>query len=131
MASLLPNRYKIISISVLMIIILGMITIKLIYPDFIDKNRSLLKPLLKSILVLGLLILILSKEKLEDEFINHCRLRAFKFAFLCSAISGVFCIFGVGESILDSYGFQVICTQLLSYLFFFSIIKSSLFNSAK
>jgi hypothetical protein len=131
MLKLLPHKFKTIGILAFVIVILAMIGLKLLLPDFVKENKEQLKPLLKSVLILTLLITILSKEKVEDEFINHCRLRAFTFSFLCSVLTGVFSIFWSGESLLDSSGFQIICTQVFTYLFFFSITKSSIFNSVK
>jgi len=127
---LLPHRFKLIGLMVVIVIIAGMVITKLTVPDFVNRNRDSLKPILKSILVAGLLIIILSKEKIEDEFINHCRLKSFTFAFICSAFAGILSVFD-SEPLFDSSGFQVICTQLLGYLFYFSIIKSNLLNRAK
>jgi hypothetical protein len=127
----LPYRFKTIGYLTFVLLILTMIGLKLFLPDIISQNKQQLSKIFKALMILSLLTVILSKEKIEDEFISNCRLRAFAFSFLCSAFTAVFSIFGLSDSLDDSSGFKVICTQLVTYILFFSVIKSTYFNSAK
>ena len=79
---LLPRSFKWVGVLIPLLTIFVFFLLKLfIKPEFL--KTVWVENLFRSSFLLGLLFLILSREKKEDEFINFCR-----FAGLCICLSG-------------------------------------------
>lgn len=77
---LLPNRFKIIGLYVAFGVF-GLMILK----KFIDEPEWV-KPLLRKGLLLGMLLISISKDKIEDEFIETLRSQSYRLAFILAVI---------------------------------------------
>ena len=124
----LPNHYKKIGwggFVISMIVLIG--------TKFIDHDPEMLKEVLKKTSLVFLLIVVLSKEKIEDEFVAQIRAQSFSFAFLAGVLMTLFLpffswvilrIFKPEKAILENLGdFQILWVMLLLYLMFFNVSK--------
>lgn len=96
------------------------------------ENSEWIRPILHGILLIGLLIISLSKEKLEDEFIDSLRSQSYRLAFLIAIIYSLvqpLVNYGVGVLIdkneqIESFNyFQVLFFMLIVQLMFFWKLK--------
>lgn len=78
---LLPNYYKKVGISILIISLITLITRKYLIDD-----GELIRQIAKKGMLLSLLLITMSKEKIEDELIIKLRGQAFAFAFVAGVI---------------------------------------------
>ena len=124
----LPHRFKKIGWSVVLIAFLLMIAKK-----FVDEP-SWVKPVLRNVFVLGMLIVSLAKEKIEDELIKNIRAQSFRLAFIFGVIYSIvlpYLDYGI-EYLMDSKTatlnfdyFQIIISMLLVQIAFFYSLKRS------
>ena len=96
------------------------------------ENSEWIRPILQGILLLGLLIISLSKEKLEDEFIDSLRSQSYRLAFLMAIIYslvqplinyGVALLFNENDELKSFNYFQVLFFMLIVQLMFFWQLK--------
>ena len=124
----LPNYYKKIGwggFVISMIVLIG--------TKFIDPDPEVFKEILKKTSLLFLLMVVLSKEKIEDEFIAQIRAQSFSFAFLFGVLMTLFLpffnwivlkLFKPEKAILENLGdFQILWVMFLMYLLFFNTSK--------
>ncbi|MGB5463139.1 MAG: hypothetical protein WBM92_07225, partial [Aureibaculum sp.] len=78
---LLPNKYKKVGVVLLLISLLTLITRKYLLDD-----GELVRQIAKKGMLLSLLLITMSKEKIEDELIIKLRGQAFAFAFVAGVI---------------------------------------------
>tara|TARA_B110000091_G_C13692322_1_gene422612 strand:- start:563 stop:955 length:393 start_codon:yes stop_codon:yes gene_type:complete len=76
----LGSHYKKVGFIVAIVSFVCMIAIK-----YID-NPIWLKPFLHGILLIGLLLISVSKEKIEDEFIDSLRSQSYRLAFIMAIV---------------------------------------------
>ena len=132
MRHLLPKIYKRVGVLIAFLSLITLITIKLISHSILNEYKDVLQPFSQSLIIVGLLLIILSKEKTEDEFVDNCRLKAFAFAFLTSSINSIFCISGFNTSSnITSAVFGIVFYQLLAYIGFFYFLKSGIISHVK
>ena len=90
------------------------------------------RPILQGILLLGLLIISLSKEKFEDEFIDSLRSQSYRLAFLMAIVYslvqplinyGVGFILSQNDELKSFNYFQVLFFMLIVQLMFFWQLK--------
>lgn len=98
---------------------------------YID-NSEWIKPVLHGILLIGLLVISLSKEKIEDEFIDSLRSQSYRLAFIMAIVYSLtqpLINFGVGfllnqnEEMKSFDYFQVLFFMLIVQLLFFWQLK--------
>lgn len=77
----ISNKFKKVGYSIVIGAFLGMIIRKLA-----DVDVYWLKELLRSLFLLGLLIISISKDKIEDEYIESLRSQSYRLAFLISVV---------------------------------------------
>ncbi len=77
----LPNHWKKIGWG-LFFLSLGLLLLN----RFVDVNHAIFKTILKNIILVGLLIITISKEKIEDELVENLRSKAFSFAFIIGVV---------------------------------------------
>jgi len=82
----LPNSYKKIGFAIALLSFIVMIVLK-----FISNEPLWIKQILKQAMIIGLLIISLSKEQIEDELIETLRSKSYALAF----------IIGVGYTMLQ------------------------------
>lgn len=73
------NRYKVIGL-----IGAALIFIFLIGYKFYGANTLLIKDVCRTVMLLMLLMASLSKDEIEDEYINHVRSQSYVIAFICA-----------------------------------------------
>lgn len=123
----LPNRWKTIGVLLCLVTYLTMIGLK-----FTDSEPLWLKEVLRKLLLIGFLIVILSKEKIEDEMLGALRAKAFTLAFIIGVL------YALAQPLIDnlvhnfiyepnpdndfSY-FQLLSFMLLIQIMFFEVLK--------
>ena len=126
-SKLLPHFYKIVGLCVSFLafivpIIMGMLN----HQSWDDTEPR--RQVANTIMLLGLLLFILSREKTEDEYVNHCRLIAFRAAFIAGIIYFVQDAFGTfGGNLVDS-SFGLLVMEIGAYVIVFYISKAGLIN---
>ncbi len=125
----LPNSYKKIGIALVAVCLLFLIARKLFSMEISETIRFISK----RVVLVGLLIIVISKEKIEDEMIQNIRGRAFTMAFIVGVIYTLlqplinyiasFIIEKDKEPLSDVGDFQVLWFLLTMYLLFFYMIK--------
>lgn len=124
----LPNVYKKIGIIAFVLSMSILISTK-----FIGEEIDSLKPYLKQIVIASMLMIAISKEKIEDEMIMKIRLRAFSISFIWTVIYalvqpyvnyGVASIISADKAILEEFGsFIILWFMLTVYLLYFHVMK--------
>jgi hypothetical protein len=124
----LPNYWKKIGWGLLLISLVLILSTK-----FLDGNFDLLKSILKKAMLIGLLIVTISREKIEDEFIENLRSKSFTLAFILGVIYVLaqplinyiaFLLFKPGKAIFEDLGdFQILWFLLVVYLTAFWSLK--------
>jgi len=124
----LPHTAKKIGWSLFVVTMLFIISLKFIEGDF-----DFLKDVARRILLISLFIVVLAKEKFEDERVQHLRARSFGMTFLLTAIYILFQpivnfivanIIGKDIEIFQDLGdFVILWFMLIVYLLFFYFSK--------
>ena len=126
-SNLLPNSFKFLGVSIFALAFLIPIGMGLLNPQPWDDTENR-RQIAQAIMLVGLLILILSKEKIEDEFINSCRLKAFKVAFIAGIIYFLQDAFGTYNGSLLNSSFYLLVMQIGVYRIIFYVLKAGLTN---
>lgn len=78
---LLPNYFRKVGIALLIISIITLLAL-----GFFVDGTAIIKEVAKKIILVSLLLIALSREKIEDELIEKLRGQAYSFAFVCGVI---------------------------------------------
>ena len=116
-----PRKAKLFGIALILLCWVPVILIKKI--GWLPKNEELGLNILRGIMLFGFLLIISSKEKIEDEFIDSCRLIAFRVSFIFGICVYIANAFILGEA---KTGFGLLTGQILLYLIIFYSFKSGL-----
>lgn len=124
----LPNYFKKVGWTLVILSLISLFATKLFEGDF-----DLLKTILKNLMLLGLLIVTLSKEKIEDEYIENLRSMAFRCAFILGVIYVLiqplinylaFVLVKPDKAMFQDLGdFQILWFLLVFYLTVFWVLK--------
>ncbi len=124
----LPHHYKKIGWG---LFVVSMGTIVLL--KFINGDYELIKDILRRVILLSLFVVVLSKEKFEDERLQHLRARSFGMTFLLTAMYILFQPFinfiaatikGKETELFQDLGdFVILWFMLIVYLLFFYFAK--------
>lgn len=124
----LPNSWKKIGWGMLFLS-LGLI----LFNRYLDVNQLMFESILKNIMLVGLLIVTVSKERIEDELVESLRAKAFSFAFIMGVtwvlvqplINYLFFLLIKPEqaNYQDLGGFQILWLLLVIYLTAFWFLK--------
>ena len=96
------------------------------------ENSEWVRPILHGVLLIGMLIISLSKEKLEDEFIDSLRSQSYRLAFIMAIVYslvqpiinyGVATLFNQDDELQGFSYFQVLFFMLIVQLMFFFQLK--------
>ncbi|WP_397446747.1 hypothetical protein [Polaribacter sp. R77954] len=96
------------------------------------ENSEWIRPILHGVLLVGMLIISLSKDKEEDEFIDSLRSQSYRLAFLLGIVYslvqplinyGVGLLFDENETLKGFSYFQVLFFMLVVQLMFFWQLK--------
>ncbi|MEN8886284.1 MAG: hypothetical protein ABF246_07825 [Winogradskyella sp.] len=125
----LPHRFMSIGIAVVLLAI----ALMFVRAFAIDGETEWLKQLLQKTLLVGMLIMSLSKDKIEDEMTLSLRAQSYAVAFVIGVIYALimpYVEFGVsnavhsgGEAFKDLGDFQVLLFMLMIQLMFYHNLK--------
>ena len=125
----LPHRFMSIGIAVVLLAI----ALMFVRAFAIDGETEWLKQLLQKTLLVGMLIMSLSKDKIEDEMTLSLRAQSYAVAFVVGVIYALimpYVEFGVsnavhsgGEAFKDLGDFQVLLFMLMIQLMFYHNLK--------
>jgi hypothetical protein len=117
---LFPNYTKRIGAVLSILVVISMIIIRQTIPR--GPLSLQMKTIWESLLLLGLFLMVLSKEKIEDEFIAAARLRAAAGAFLSGLVAFIanntYTWFDFGS---PATVFGCLLSEVLFYLAFFNL----------
>jgi hypothetical protein len=122
----LSNRFKKVGYSIAIAAFILMIGRKYV------ENSEWVRPILHGVLLVGLLVISLSKEKLEDEFIDSLRSQSYRLAFLLAIVYslvqpvinyGVATLLNQDDELQGFSYFQVLFFMLIVQLMFFYQLK--------
>ena len=103
----------------------------MIFRKYIDDSEWI-KPILHGILLIGLLVISLSKEKIEDEFVDSLRSQSYRLAFIIAIVYslaqplvnyGVAVLLNQDDELKSFDYFQVLFFMLIVQLMFFWKLK--------
>tara|TARA_R110000787_G_scaffold108621_5_gene217056 strand:- start:2461 stop:2907 length:447 start_codon:yes stop_codon:yes gene_type:complete len=110
-----------------------LISVSLIATKFFDGDFTILVEILKKLLLVFLLMVVISKEKVEDEMVKTIRAQSFSIAFIGGVLYTllqpivnliVSSLFRPNKIIFEDLGdFQVLWFMLIVYLVVFSKLK--------
>lgn len=125
----LPHRFMIIGIVVTLISIIMMF----VRASVMDGDTEWLKLLLQKTLLIGMLLMSVSKDKIEDEMTISLRAQSYAIAFIVGVVYALvmpYVEFGVsnvvhsgGEVYKDLGDFQVLLFMLMIQLMFYHTLK--------
>ena len=125
--NLLPRIFKLIGLS---IFILPIITLAVFKFTNIENAYSLIsKPILQSVMILGLTLIIFSKDKMEDERNNLLRLQAFAFSFIIIIVQ--FLISPLLQINYTNVAFSMVLQMCFVYLIYFTFSKYIFINKMR
>ncbi|MEZ4857659.1 MAG: hypothetical protein R2781_02500 [Flavobacteriaceae bacterium] len=122
----LPNQWKSMGYAIMVIALVLILSRKIFDISFLSKT------ILQNILIVGLLIVSLSKEKIEDELIIKVRAMTYRMAFIFAVFYGLLqpiinyvvdIILGVSDKDSHFTYFQLIIFMLLIQVGFFELFK--------
>jgi len=124
----LPNYWKKIGWFGFAILFLGLLSTK-----FFEGDLEILKEILKKASLAFLFIVVLSREKIEDERIQNMRSQSFSFTFLAAVLYTILqplvnylalAIFKPEKAeVVDLGDFVILWFMLVVYLMFFYVLK--------
>jgi hypothetical protein len=122
----LGNQYKKVGYSIAIGTFIIMIARKYV------EDSEWIRPILHGVLLIGLLIISLSKEKLEDEYIDSLRAQSYRLAFIMVIVYsliqplinfGVAFLFNQDDDMKSFNYFQVLFFMLIVQLLYFWKLK--------
>ena len=123
--TLLPNKFKLIGLILLIVTIPITFLVEFLFP-YLKNHPELLKSSASILIMAGFALVIFSREKTEDEFIESCRLKSFALSFTIGITSYI-----INEviHIIDSDStktiFQSLFNQCLFYVVIFYMLKNN------
>ncbi|MBC5838962.1 hypothetical protein [Flavobacterium muglaense] len=81
----LPNKFKKVGLVLIIVSILAIVSsVKLYFTDL--RSQDLFERIAKTGMILGLLMISISKEKVEDELISKIRMQSFNYAVISAVL---------------------------------------------
>lgn len=124
----LPNYFKKIGLVIFIISLVFVLAV-----GFLTEGNETIKQIGKNITLISLLIIVLSKEKIEDELIEKLRGQAFTLAFITGVIYAIFqpyinylvaAVVKPEKAVFEQLGdFVILWFMLVVYLCFFYMLK--------
>ena len=124
----LPNYFKWVGCVISLIAIAFVVIIKTFATEFNPVAKDWIKSVDTSFFILGLLFVVLSKDKIEDERTYLLKLEAMRFAFMAAALSVIIIpltnlIFD--GSIINIQSQELITSMLFVYIIYYRALKKS------
>tara|TARA_R110002072_G_scaffold203606_3_gene361573 strand:- start:1162 stop:1605 length:444 start_codon:yes stop_codon:yes gene_type:complete len=122
----LGNQFKKVGYSIAIAAFILMLGRKFI------ENSEWIKPILHGVLLIGLLVISLSKEKIEDEFIDSLRSQSYRLAFIMAIVySLVQPIVNYAVAVLLNQDDELQGFSYFQVLFFMLIVQLMMFWQLK
>ena len=121
-----PNYFKKIGIAVMVIAVITAAILKTRNPEADEHTKVLFRVLTMNAFILGLLLISLAKDKIEDEMISAIRIRSMAGAFIATAIYVIvmpLVELAFNDPVDTMTGQQVVLTMLLVYIFSYYMQK--------
>jgi len=126
----LPHSFKKIGLGIALIAFILFFVRKLAF-----ENLDELRIIAKNGMLVGMLLIVISKEKIEDELISKLRGQAFSFAFIAGVVYAlvmpltnyiVDLVIGSKEASYEEFGdFIILWFMMVVYLAFFQVLKKT------
>ena len=117
----LPNGYKKIGLAVVILSFVALVIHKAA-----DIDIDWLRQLIKNVLLIGLLMISIAREKVEDEMIASIRMQSYAMSFIIGVVYGVvqpYVNYGVGMLLGDTdANLQMGYVQVLSFMLIVQIL---------
>jgi len=126
-SKLLPHYYKLVGISIFTLAFIIPLIMGMLHQQSWEQTLPR-RQIANTIMLIGLLIFILSREKIEDEFVDFCRLRAFRTAFIAGLIYFLQDTFGTFNGNLTNSSFGLLIMEIGVYVVMFYFLKGGLLN---
>ena len=132
---LFPTVFKTIGLSIILLTFLVLLVLKLLDEAAFNKisaDKMLFRQIVGSVFFIGFLLIILAREKIEDEFADFCRLTAFRLSFLFGLISVILNsipFLKINNNLDSSY--HLLFIQCIFYLIIFYATKVGLVRYEK
>lgn len=123
---LLPHYFKRVGLVLIALTALTFITLVTIRPEATQSIKDTVKLLLVSSLILAMMLIAISRDKMEDELTQLVRLKAMALAFIYSVISTL--VYPLITLVFDGSGTKIsshelVFNMLVIYLLTFSALK--------
>jgi hypothetical protein len=128
----LPHVYKKVGIIALAVFLIAAF-LTLILNPFVAYDTDSLRPIVKQLIIAAMLVIAISKEKVEDEMIMKIRHRAFTLSFIWAVIYalvqpyinyGVALVVRPERAVYEEFGsFIIMWFMLAIYLLYFHVMK--------
>lgn len=124
--ALLPNRFKIIGIVIMILAFVPAIIIKSMNIKLIQSHKELFKVMTLNVFILGLFFIAISKDKIEDEMTFIIRLKSMALTFSFTVLSVIIkpivdLLFKNPPS--DLTGQQIVMNMLFVYMIIYYVQK--------
>ncbi|MFT3824144.1 MAG: hypothetical protein QM731_09495 [Chitinophagaceae bacterium] len=120
---LLPGHFKLVGLIVALLAFLGPIIYGMLQPQPYEAT-AVSREVARTVVLLGMFLIIASREKEEDEFIDSCRLRAAIVAFVFGIVIYIVNTFMQFKDVQNIFSaFRVLFSQSLFYLIAFNLYK--------
>lgn len=126
-SNLLPNSFKLLGVAIFTLAFVVPIVMGMMHTQPWEETETR-RHVAQTLMMVGVLIFILSKDKIEDEFVNACRLKAFKVAFIAGFVYFLQDAFGTYKGALMNSSFYLLMMQSLVYCVVFYIQKAGWTN---
>ena len=123
----LPHPFKKVGAGIVVLSFVLLTVIK-----FIDTEPSWMRLFLKHVMIVGLLVISISREKIEDELIEILRSKSYALAFIIGVVYTMLqpvvnyvvnMILGTQEEVDNVYYFEVLLFMLLIQVGFYELLK--------
>lgn len=123
----LPHPFKKVGVGIVVLSFVLLTVIK-----FIDTEPSWMRLFLKHVMIVGLLVISISREKIEDELIEILRSKSYALAFIIGVVYTMLqpvvnyvvnMILGTQEEVDNVYYFEVLLFMLLIQVGFYELLK--------
>lgn len=123
--TLLPNKFKVIGFLLLLVTIPITFFIGFLFPE-LKTHPELLKSSASILIMAGFALVIFSREKIEDEFVENCRTKSFALSFTIGIVSYIINeVFHIIDSDSNKTIFQSLFNQCLFYVVVFYMLKKN------
>ena len=124
----LPYYWKKIGLYGFAVLFLGLLATK-----FFESDLEVLKEILKKASLVFLFVIVISRERIEDERVQNMRSQSFSFSFLAAVLYTIlqplvnYLVFAIVKpekaEVVDLGDFQILWFMLVVYLMFFYVLK--------